>query len=116
METGEKVEISLSKQDIPAVFLGQALENALLPLPEIRAFDPGKIDIDMRRLKIKILNREICVCTLLATSSICAKSSAEMEKNMIAYRQQYGSVNPAGDYYSGNCGDVYQYVDDDDVL
>ncbi len=32
------------------------------------------------RLKIKIFNREICVCALLATNSICAKSSAEMEE------------------------------------
>ena len=34
------------------------------------------------RLKIKIFNREICVCALLATNSICAKSSAEMEKRL----------------------------------
>ena len=34
------------------------------------------------RLKIKIFNHEICVCALLATNSLCAKSSAEMEKNM----------------------------------
>ncbi len=30
------------------------------------------------RLKIKIFNREICVCALLDTNSLCAKSSAEM--------------------------------------
>ena len=33
-------------------------------------------------MKIKIFNREICVCALLATNSSCAKSSAEMRKNM----------------------------------
>ncbi len=33
-------------------------------------------------MKIKIFNREIYVCALLAINSICAKSSAEMEKNM----------------------------------
>ncbi len=33
-------------------------------------------------MKIKIFNHEICVCALLATNSICAKSSAEMEKIM----------------------------------
>ena len=29
-------------------------------------------------MKIKIFNREICVCVLLATNSICAKNRAEM--------------------------------------
>ena len=33
-------------------------------------------------MKIKIFNREICVCALLATNSSCSKSSAEMRKNM----------------------------------
>ncbi len=33
-------------------------------------------------MKIKIFNREICVCALLATNSLCAKSSAEMRINM----------------------------------
>ncbi len=33
-------------------------------------------------MKIKIFNREICVCALLDTNSLCAKSSAEMRKNM----------------------------------
>ncbi len=33
-------------------------------------------------MKIKIFNREICVCALLATNSICAKSSAEMGKTV----------------------------------
>ncbi len=33
-------------------------------------------------MKIKIFNHEICVRALLATNSLCAKSSAEMEKNM----------------------------------
>lgn len=30
METSEKVEISLSKQDIPAVFFGQALDDRMM--------------------------------------------------------------------------------------
>ncbi len=34
------------------------------------------------RLKIKIFNREVCVCVLLAANSLCVKSSAEMEKKM----------------------------------
>ncbi len=33
-------------------------------------------------MKNKILNREICVCALLDTNSLCAKSSAEMRLNM----------------------------------
>ncbi len=33
-------------------------------------------------MKIKIFNREICACALLDTNSLCAKSSAEMEKTM----------------------------------
>ena len=33
-------------------------------------------------MKIKIFNREVCVCALLDTNSLCAKSSAEMEKSM----------------------------------
>ena len=33
-------------------------------------------------MKIIIFNREICVCALLDTNSLCAKSSAEMEKSM----------------------------------
>ncbi len=33
-------------------------------------------------MKIKIFNREICVCALLATNSICAKGSAEMERRL----------------------------------
>ena len=36
-------------------------------------------------MKIKNFNCEICVCALLATNSICAKSSAEMEKIMEDY-------------------------------
>ena len=33
-------------------------------------------------MKIIIFNREICVCALRDTNSLCAKSSAEMEKSM----------------------------------
>ncbi len=33
-------------------------------------------------MKIKIFNREICACALPDTNSLCAKSSAEMEKTM----------------------------------
>ncbi len=33
-------------------------------------------------MKIKIFNRGICVCALLVTNPSCAKSSAEMAKNM----------------------------------
>ncbi len=33
-------------------------------------------------MKIKIFNREICVCALLDANSLCAKSNAEMEINM----------------------------------
>ena len=41
-------------------------------------------------MKIKIFNREICVCALLATNSICAKSNAEMEEMMEIYDRQEG--------------------------
>ena len=40
-------------------------------------------------MKIKIFNREICACALLATNSSCAESSAEMRKKMgIVYFEQ----------------------------
>ena len=38
-------------------------------------------------MKIRIFNLEICICALLATNSIYAKSSAEMEENMKNYSE-----------------------------
>ena len=40
-------------------------------------------------MKIKIFNREIYICALLATNSICATSSAEMEKMMTEKKPIY---------------------------
>ncbi len=51
-------------------------------------FCSPKTDKGSRRLKIKIFNREICVRALLDTNSLCAKSSAEMDINMILQKRR----------------------------